>query len=168
MLFVLGIKHFWDKNHLLFITMLLLSISIIVAHMLAFPTFSVGGGDPPFRYYIPIIPMIAIPFALGFQKFSRNWIYRTLLFILLSVSVAFSFVFAYERYFSISHTVEKSQVINTVYQGIDILFPSLGPERFALHHPLTIYNEIFLLTMIVLLSIGIIIPFIKKQKVVIG
>ena len=111
---------------------------------------------------------MAIPFALGFQKFSKSWIYRILLLISLGISVAFSFAFAYDRMAGVgAHRGVKTQIIHTVYQGIDIIFPSLGPPNYPGHHPLTIYNEIFLISMVVLLTIGIIIPFIKKQKVAI-
>ena len=165
MLFVLGIRSLWDKNNLLLITLVLVSIVFVVSHMIVFPPSSFGGWNPPFRYFILLIPMMAIPFALGFQKFSKSWIYRILLLILLGISVAFSFAFAYDRSASIEHKEVKTQIIHTVYQGIEVLFPSVGKLNFSGHHPLTISNEIFLISMVVLLTIGIIIPFIKKQKV---
>ena len=168
MLFVLGIKGFLNKDKVLAISLLLISFSLIVGHLFLEAIFAIIGGDPPFRYFIVLIPFMSIPFAIGLQNFSKSWIYRTLFGILLLPSVWFSIEFALSRHASLAHTKPKEMIISTIYQGIDSVFPSLGPQevigRVYPHHPLTIENLIFVIIMTGLLFIGIFIPYIKTKK----
>jgi len=165
MLFVLGIRRFWDTNRFLLITCVFLSLFFLIGHLLAFPVFSLGG-LPPYRYFIPLIPIMAIPFAMGFEKYSKNHIYRAFFFVLLIPSFAWSMTAVIYKMTSIGHRGIKTQAMNSIWMGLDSFFPSLGPSRIPeWHHPLTLENTIFLIVMVILLSIGIIIPFIKKQKV---
>lgn len=165
MLFVLGIKGFLNKDKVLAISLLLISFSLIAGHLFFEVIFSIIGGDPPFRYFIVLIPFMSIPFAIGLQNFSKSWIYRTLFGILLLPSVLFSIAFASLRHGSLAHIKPKEMIISAIYQGIDGVFPSLGPHevigRVYLHHPLTIENLIFIIIMTGLLFIGVFIPYIK-------
>jgi len=163
MLFVLGIRRFWETNRFLFITCVFLSLSTIIAHLLAFPAFSLGPA-PPFRYFVPLIPIMAIPFAMGFQKYSKKIIYRAIFIVLLIPSLAWCLTFVLNRLASVGHRPVKTEAINSIWMGFDFILPSLGPLNVPVHHLLTLSNSIFIVVMVILLSIGIIFPFIKKTN----
>jgi len=170
-LFTLGIKPLWNKNSSLFIVMLLCSILIITGYTLVNPLNSMNAGDPPFRYFIPIIPLMALLFALGFEKFSSNWFYRVLIIISSTIGVSFSLAFAFFsplRIYSISLTKFRGDLVHSIYQGTDFMFPSLCPLHAANCstvqveiHPLNIYNEIFISIILIILLIGVIYSFKK-------
>jgi len=169
-LFTLGIKPLWNKNSSLFIVILLCSILLITGYTLINPISALIAGDPPFRYFIPIIPLMSLPFALGFQKFSSNWFYKILLIISSAIGFFFSISFAFSnllRTFSISHSHFRGDLVNLIYQGTDFMFPSLctldAPLCSAVedHQPLNAYNEIFISFMIIILLIGVMLSFRK-------
>jgi len=165
MLSALGIEKFWKKNKTLTITCFLISIVLIIGHLLILTIASIIGGDPPFRYFLPLVPLAAIPFATGIQRFSHNWIYRALFILLLIPSFAFSIAFAYHRSLPLAHLDIKRDLVSMVYPGIDFLFTnsglaSVGSIVFP-HVPITNENMFFLIIMTTLLTIGIILPFLK-------
>ena len=169
-LFTLGIKPLWNKNSSLFIIILLCSILIIIGYTLINSLSSMVAGDPPFRYFIPIIPLMAIPFALGFEKFYNNWFYRILVISFSAIGISFAFAFAFlspQRILSVSHTDFKGNLVHLIYQGTDFMFTSLGPlnqhswSTVEVHHPLNIYNVIFISVMLISLLIGAIYSFKK-------
>ena len=167
MLSTIGIKPLWDKNKQLVIIITLLSISIITGYTLTDPENILFAGDPPSRYFVPLIPLMGIAVACGFEKFSRRISYRILLIILTALSSAFSLAFAYNRIFSVDHALIKGKLVHLIYFNTDFFFPSLGTSiKYPMHHPLDIYNEIFLVSIVSLLVLGIMLPFLFEKKVI--
>lgn len=170
MLFVLGMKCFWNKNNSLFIISTLVSISLIGAYVWINPAGIMGGYDPPSRYISPIILLMALPFAFGLHKFSKNWIYRIILVIFITIGFSFSLAFSVlNRLSSLYHFESKGNIVHTIYQGIEFVFPSLGHDLEGLdyvleHQPLDVYQIIFLAIIIPLLFIGLLFPFLKDSK----
>ena len=167
MISVLGIGSLFFKNRLLAITILAVSCSLIIGYLYAIATLALLGDDPPFRYEMPLLPLMALPFALALERFSNKLSFKLLLFLLLIASIAFCLAFAENRFYSLDHFPSKMEVIHIIYQGLEFLFPVLGPADFGgqhfPHHPLDSGNEIFLIGMMSLLISGIIISF-KKEK----
>lgn len=171
MLSVLGVGPLLKKNRLLFITIVSLSILTIVGYAWVTGLGIILGGDPLFRYYLPVLPLMSIPFALGFQRFSNSIFYKICMTVLVSFSSFFSLAFAYNRWNMLAHLSLKSNLVHTAYRGFETIFPQLGPTIFGnqiypMHHSLDLYNLLFLITILCLLCIGIIISFaaIKNQK----
>ena len=166
MLSVLGFKSLWDRNRLLFVVLTFISISLILAYLWINPNGEMGGFDPPFRYISPIIPLLSIPFAVSLDRFSKNWIYRILLIVFVTIGFSFSFAFSsLTRLSSIEHFEIKANTIHTVYRGLEQYFPSL-PEMInnPVHHPMDINNWVFVTVLTVLLCLGILITFYRKSK----
>lgn len=171
MLFVFGIGQFWKKNRILFISIIAVSIAVIGGYMWLETVGSLVGGDPPFRYFLFLIPLSSIPFSMGFMKVSKSMSYRILFVILLLISCSFSFSFAYNRGLSLDHIQTKADLVHLVYHGIDFMFPSVGPStRFGIpvHHPLDLSNFIFITIMIILLAVGVVISFMNKNRSIVN
>ena len=166
MLFVLGIKSLLNKNRLLLTTIVIMSTLDVGSYTWLHPLSSLDATDSPFRYFLPTIPLMAIPFALGLQKFSKNRIYRILilLFSVIGASFVFSFSFIGGRMSECCYQIFKGNLVHTIYQGFDFILPSMGPSSHPENYPLNSYNQIFLIVMIILLSIGVILPFFLKDK----
>lgn len=170
LLFAFGIGPLWNKNRLLLITTVILSLIIIGEYIITNPLGFLVAGDPPYRYLIPFVPLMAIPFALGLQKFSRNLIYLILLSFFLVVSTAFSFGFILMgRFSSLQHDVAKTEIVHLIYGGVEYLFPTLGPSKWSYllmpeNHPMNTYNVIFVAAIMSILSIGILISFLQKSS----
>ncbi len=165
MLFVLGIKPLLDKNRLLLTTIIVVSSIDIGGYAWVNPTGPLISGDPPFRYFLPIVPLMALPFTLGLQKFSKNWSYRILALFFSSVGFAFAFglYFVGTRPTVTGVQPFKGMLVHTIYMGFDYFFPNLGPLKENV--PLNFHNEIFLIVITIMLSIGIMIPFFQKNKI---
>lgn len=166
MLFVLGIKSLLNKNHLLLTTIMIISALDIGSYTWLHPISSLDATDSPFRYFLPTIPLMAIPFALGLQKFSKNWIYRILVSLFSVIGASFVFIFSFigGRMSECCYQIFKGNLVHTIYLGFDFIFPSVGPSSHPENHPFNSYNQIFVIMMIILLSIGVLIPFFLKDK----
>ncbi|MDE1725702.1 MAG: glycosyltransferase family 39 protein [Thaumarchaeota archaeon] len=166
MLSVLGIKSVLNKNRLLLTTIIIISALDIGSYTWMNPISSMDAIDSPFRYFLPTIPLMTIPFALGLQKFSKNWIYRILIsiFSVIGASFVFSFSFIGGRLAECCYNPIKGNLVHTIYQGFDFILPSIGPLSHPENHPFNSYNQIFVIVMIIMLSIGVLIPFFLKDK----
>lgn len=170
LLFTFGFGPLWNKNRALLITISVLSLLVIAGYIITNPLGFLVAGDPPYRYLIPIVPLMSVPFAIGLQKFSRNIIYLMLLSILLLVSIAFSFGFTLMgRFSSLQHVPLKTEIINTIYGGIAHLFPTLGPTTWSFismpeNHPMNIPNIVFVLSLVFIMSSGILISYLKGTR----
>lgn len=166
MLFVLGIKSLLNKNRLLLTTIIIISALDIGSYTWINPLSSLDAGDSPFRYFLPTIPLMAMPFALGLQKFSKNWIYRILIsiFSVIGASFVFSFSFIGGRISECCYQPFKGNLVHTIYRGFDFILPSMGPLSHPENHPFNSYNQLFVIVMIIMLSIGVLIPFFLKDK----
>ena len=153
------------------ITIVSISISIIFLQSWINPLGLYIGQGPPFRYFVPIIPLISIPFSLALQKFSKNLFYLIPFLILLLISGIFAFSFtAYHRLASIGYSDFKKELVQTVYFGIDKVFPE---SIWAIHGDITIIplqsewnfsNQIFIFIISIFLLVGLIVPFIISKK----
>lgn len=130
MLFVLGVKPFYNYNRFLFTITLSITILIIASYTWINPISSILAGDPPFRYFIPLIPLLAMPFALGFQKFWKNLAYKIMITVFSSIGIGFSLGFVHTHLSSIAHSMFKGHMVHLIYQNFDVLFPSLGPVQW--------------------------------------
>lgn len=160
----IGIGSLWNKNRTLFITVALISAGIFSGYIYLNPDSIVLGGDPPFRYFLPIIPLLSIPFSLGIQEFGKRIIYRISFILSFSIGFSFSVIFGYDRLLSIDSSIWKSIVVTSVYHGIDLGFPVLGPSYGMLGEvfppkPLDEFNMMFIGIMTIFISISIIISF---------
>jgi hypothetical protein len=169
-MFVFGVGLCYKKNNFLMVTIALLSLSLIVGYVLANPWGALVGNDPPHRYLIPLIPLISIPFALGFERFVRNPIYIILLLGLLTISIAFSLEFnLHGRFSSLAHLQPKEAILHAIYGKWELMMPTPGPAKFGDYplpenHSIGIYNILFMSSVTIALVIGAVISFLEKSK----
>lgn len=167
MISVLGVGSLFYKNRLIAITILAVSCSLISGYLYANAEGVLTGDDPPFRYATPLLPLMAVPFALAWEKFSNKIYYKLMLFPLLITSISFCLAFSLNRFYSLGDFPSKMEVIHIIYQGFERFFPVLGPVELGgkhfPHHSLDIGNEIFLTIIMILLVSGLIISF-RKVK----
>lgn len=164
LLFALGIGSLYYKNRLLLVTIACVSVSLIFGHMFIQPSVTTGA-DFQFRYLMPLVPLLAIPFGLAIQKYSKSIIFKILFAPLFVISFILAMAFSYFRLSVTSHFPEKAQIFNSVYLGVEEIFPIWGPEiHFESglplpHEPLNLINEIYLIVIMILICLGIIISF---------
>jgi len=168
LLFVLGLYPLWQKSKSLLITIGLLSALIIIGYDVVMAVGPMTQGDPPFRYLLPILPLLALPFSMGMEKFFRNITYKILLIVSLVIGLGFSIGFTgIHRLVFTGHSPGKSLMVNKIYLGLDFLFPTLGPttwgSRTLPHSTLNEYNIIFLSSLIILLILGTIYPALTSK-----
>lgn len=170
MLFVLGIKSMWNKEKMLSVTSLLLSVTTVGGYLWVHPIAPVFGLGPDFRYFILVLYLMSFSFATAVQRYHKNWVFRTLLAILLFTSIRLAIGYALERRATHSHDVTKIALLKSVYDGLYSIFPSLGPKYagstlIQVHHPLTGPNTLFIIILVCALLAGAVIPFLGKGKI---
>ena len=114
---------------------------------------------------------MSIPFSLSLQKYSKNLFYLIPFLILLLISGIFAFSFTvYHRLASVGYPDFKKELVQTVYFGIDKVFPE---SIWAIHGDVSVIplqsewnfsNQVFIFTIGIFLLVGLIMPFIISKK----
>lgn len=169
-LFPLGTAKLWNHNKVLFITILLVAILIWLGYIWVNPNSIDIAGDPPFRYFLPIIPLLSLPFALGLYEFGHSVKYKIGALFTLIIGLSFSIVFGFDRLLSIDGSIWKSRVIDMIYVGTDAIFPNLGATYDAVgnelpHHSFNIYNIIFIIFIVTILLFCTLISFLNHRTI---
>jgi len=167
LIFALGIGSLYYKNRLLLVTIACVSVSLIFGHMFVQPNVTTGPAIQ-FQYLMHMVPLLAIPFGLAIQKYSKSIIFKILFVPLFVISFVLAMAFSYSRLTNLAHSPEKAQILNSVYFGVEEIFPIMGPEAFNgklfPHEPLNLINEIYLIVIIILICLGIIISFRNNKQ----
>lgn len=149
--FALGMGILWKKDRLLFAAITVISVLIYTVYILINPISIMLAGDPPFRFFLPIIPLMSIPFALGLYRYGKSILYRICLIVTTVIGLAFSVEFGAYRMASIGNVPVKSEIVDKIYLGNSYFFTNLSTSYLPLElakkwdpHPLDIPNVLFI------------------------
>jgi len=166
-----GLPMFWKKQKTAFIV--LVSTFVVFLAIMSWGISPGGSWSLPARYLIPIIPLFTIPLAYLIDKYSKNVLLSTLIFITSAFGIAFNIIFANVIRGHL-YRFERSEIANFVYGEIGQLFPipnvicpNCGIE-YSVHNTNPMF-WIFLSTLIFIFLIIVIknnFSKIKKQKII--
>ncbi len=167
----LGVGTLYRNNKPLLLSLILIMSSIISIYLLLLPTIPlIGMGGVVFRYFLPILPLFSIPFAIAMQQFGKTLPYKIIFGILLGISSYICVILAtISENASSNHMLTKLEVIQTAYLGLSNIFPALGPTTYGkksmtFHQPLTELNILFLVVIVSLIIFAIIMSFRYKLE----
>jgi hypothetical protein len=146
-----GIKYLWPNDKALLFSMISIFLIFVLALSITIPY--AAGWTHPSRYVLPLLPMLAIPLAPLFEKFSRKILFHLTILLTTYVGVSSNIIFSRVIY---GHTsVEfRKESSESVYFGISKIFPYLGQaDGSEIGYFWTGYASYFFLIPIVLLSL---------------
>jgi len=165
LLAIFGIPILWKQNRTLALTFILTFIVFLSIHSWGHPY--AAGWTMPTRYILPLFPLMAIPLALLFNKYSKNLVFETFFLITSSIGIIFNIIFA-NIIRGHLYPLERAEIAAQVYYGTIKIFPLLN-----IHDPTAITNLwentsyifwIFLGIVISLLTIFSIIHHLQKPN----
>jgi hypothetical protein len=146
-----GIKYLWPNDKALLFSMISIFLVFVLALSITIPY--AAGWTHPSRYLLPLLPMLSIPLAPLFEKFSRKILFHLTILLSTYIGVSFNIIFSRVIYGHTSVEFRKESA-ESVYFGISKIFPYLGQANGSeIDYFWTGYASYFFLIPIVLLSL---------------
>lgn len=160
-----GIIHAYNKNKQFLITISAIAVFWAVLHSLN--SGDVSGEDLPSRYLTTLIPLASVPFACALEKYNKNFLFIGSTILLTVIGFALNLGMTYARYTGLNsaNLASKSQLLHTVYQGIEQSFPALsGPFTYNWSNA-TSLNILYVAIVTTALILPLLVPICKKFKI---
>jgi len=165
LLSIFGIKFLWKQNKTLTIIFMLILLVIVLMHAVAIPYADTW--TTPSRLLLPVFPLMSIPLALLFERYSKNIIFLVIFSVSTLIGISFNLIIAGlnngHRYFD-----ERADIANRVYFDLLREFPIV-----EMKNSVSIMNYwenigpsfwIFVIVFIFIFSIFMIFPIKKNIK----
>jgi len=165
LLSIFGIKFLWEKNRSLTISLILVFGLFLL--LMAWAISYAAAWTTPSRYILPVLPLLSIPFAVLFQRFSKNIIFHiTLLFSIYS-GVSFNILFSRIIH---SHSVPslRADIADQVYFNASQILPyvdangSVIKTSVSFFWDVAMYFWIFISIIVGIYGLFFLVPLIKK------
>ena len=88
---VFGMVSLWKHDKVISLTVAITFVGFLIAHSYVQPY--AANWTMPTRYIVPIIPLMSIPLAIIFEKYSKNFIFLLVFFVSSGIGFIFNVVF---------------------------------------------------------------------------
>ncbi len=166
LLSIFGIKFLWEKNRSLTISLILVFGLFLL--LMAWSISYAAAWTTPSRYILPVLPLLSIPFAVLFHRFSKNIIFHIPLLFSIYSGISFNILFSRIIY---GHSVPqvRADIADQVYFSASQIFPYVDPSNGVIikttvsnFWDVEIYFWIFLSILIGIYGLFFLVPLIKK------
>jgi len=165
---IFGFPLFWKYNKSIALTFIIVFTSFLAIHSMFHPYAAVW--TMPSRYIVPILPLLAIPLCLLFERFSKNIVFNIGFFVTVLIGLIFNYILSLSLHGHLRIT-ERVSTAQTVWLGLSDFLP-----YFSWAEPDTIVNawkntsEIFWIFLIILSALFLIFTYYSRNinKKIIG